>query len=126
MDSNAFTKKFGFDRPPRAFFSGTFQSFKNAVEATLTCKTCGGTVHMHFRGNPDTMSEQGLREWILKRAEARHQCPAITDILAAKSRRYFADLFRGKEKLQEEQYKASQHGMTEDFRLKRNLKGGRA
>lgn len=126
MDSNAFKKKFGFDRPPRAFFSGTFQTFKDCVTAKLTCRTCGGEVHIRFRGNPDTMSEQGIKDWILRRAEVRHQCPAVLDILKAKSHNFFADIFRGREKLQEEEYRNKQRGMTTDFLLKRNLKGAHA
>lgn len=126
MDSNAFKKKFGFDRPPRAFFSGTYQTFKDCVTAKLTCHTCGGEVNMLFRGNPDTMTEHGIHDWILKRAEVRHQCPAILDILATKSRKYFADIFRGKEKNEEDAYKARQNGMVTDFLLRRNLKGARA
>lgn len=126
MDNHSFEKKHGFIRPPRAFFTGTYQSFKDSVEAKLHCKTCGGEVNIRFRGNPDTMSEAGLRDWILKRAEIRHQCPAVLDLLKAKSRKYFADIFRGKEKNDEDDYKARQNGMVTDFLLRRNLKGARA
>lgn len=100
--SDIFQKKFGFDRPPVAFFSGTWQAFKHGIEADLTCKTCGGRIHIFFRGNPDTMNEAGIKRWILFRAEKRHECPAVADIINSGRKKYFADIYRGLEKKHEE------------------------
>jgi hypothetical protein len=109
--TTALDRKLGFTRSPVAFFSGTWQAFKSWVIADLTCKSCGAKITMHFRGNPDTMTEAGLLAWILKRAEARHQCPAIADTILSNTKKYFADIFRGRDKVKEQEYKAHQHGI---------------
>lgn len=105
MNDNSFLKQFGFHRPPRAFFEGHFTCHKDHVSASLTCKCCGSFIGIKFRGNPDTMSEGGIKEWVLKRAETLHQCPAITDILNAKRHKHFADIIRGNDKLKEAEMK---------------------
>jgi hypothetical protein len=105
ITDHAFLKRFGFHRPPRAYFEGSFVAHKNGVTASLTCKMCNRQVNINFRGNPDTMTEAGIKDWVLKRAEHHHQCPAVTDALHAKMHRHYSDIRRGNEKLKEQEYK---------------------
>lgn len=98
----SFRQRFGFDRPPTAFFSGFWRAFQDGIEAKLTCKTCGGEVNIFFHGNPNSMTEAGIKNWILLRAENHHECPAVQNILDSKRKKYFADIYRGIEKKYEE------------------------
>jgi hypothetical protein len=109
---SALDKKLGFASPPVAFFTGSWQAFKSNVVAHLTCKSCGSNININFRGNPDTMTEAGIGRWILRRAEQRHQCPAVMDTIMSNTKKYFADIFRGKDKLKEQEYKAHQRGLV--------------
>jgi len=101
MGNRAFEKKHGFAPAPVAHLEGYFEAFKTRVEAKLTCKLCGTLINMRFRGNPDTMTPAGLKDWIIRRATKKHQCPAILDILKAKPHKHFADLIRGQDKLKD-------------------------
>ena len=105
MTDLSFLKKHGFHRAPRAHFEGTFTAERDHVAASLVCKCCGNSIYMKFRGNPNTMSEKGIKEWILLRAEVKHECPAVDDELYAKRHKHFADIFRGNEKLKEAEAK---------------------
>ena len=96
--SKAFEKKFGFVRPPSSFFSGTWEAFKTCIEAKLKCHLCGAEVNIRFKGNPDSMKPGAIDTWILQRAAKLHQCLAIEDMLIAGKRKYYADLYRGREK----------------------------
>jgi len=102
-----FHKKHGVVRPPRAYFEGYWGPRSDgSVEAKLTCKDCGGAVNIHFRGI-NRMDDATTGRYVLRRAEALHECPSVADLLRAKPKRYFEDLFRGNEKRQEQEYKFS-------------------
>lgn len=101
MSAKSFEKKHGFVAPPIAHLSGTWEAFKTCVIARLKCSDCGAEVNIRFRGNPDTMSHDGISRWVLARAQQKHQCLAVDGLLSLKPKRYFADLLRGREKLHE-------------------------
>ena len=101
MAKESFEKRFGFVAPPIAHLSGTWEAFKTCVMARLKCHDCGAEINIRFRGNPDTMTEAGISQWVLSRASQKHQCLAVDGLLALKPKKYFADLLRGREKLHE-------------------------
>lgn len=114
MSDPGFLKKHGFERPPRPFFSGNFSTGKDYVQADLTCHTCGTKIHIRFRGNPETMTEKGLKDWILHRAEKRHDCPAVKAVMQANTRKYYADILRGRDKLNDQEYREKLYGIDVD------------
>ena len=101
----SFLKKHGFHKPPKAYFEIKWDVYGNKVESVGTCKCCGATINISFRGNPDTMSDAGISDWVLKRTEKLHQCPAVMSELAAKTHKFYNDIKRGNEKLKEQEYK---------------------
>lgn len=101
MDPKSYEKKFGFTPSPIAHLSGTWEAFKSCVLARLKCHDCGAELNIRFRGNPDTMTEAGIGQWVLARAQQNHQCLAVDGMLALKPKRYYADLLRGRAKLHE-------------------------
>ncbi len=102
-----FEKKHGFVAPPRPHFEGTWAPYFMRVEATLTCKSCGGQINLSLKGDPTRLHPETIGRRVLRVAEERHDCPAINLELEIHKDRYYADLRRGMEKKHEADYKKS-------------------
>jgi hypothetical protein len=100
-----FEKKHGFAAPLKAHLEGHWEAFFMRVEATLTCKDCGATLHLSLKGAPTKLSERQIGQRVLAVAQRRHECPAVTAQTEAHLDKYFSDLRRGMEKKHEIDYR---------------------
>lgn len=90
---------------------GGYRTYEDRVEATLVCRDCRAKVFLTLRGNAKKMHANVLDELVRRHAVAKHRCPAIHNSLESNIKRYFPDLIRGAEMVQEAEYREKKAGL---------------
>ena len=105
---NPFIKKHGFEAPPIAILEGRTIGFgRNGAMAQYKCMACGCEISVKLKGD---MTQENLDSWGKMKATKHHQCPVVANIMETDKKKIFADIYRGADKKNDQDYKAEKRG----------------
>ena len=90
---------------------GWYTNGPDAVKVDCHCLSCSKRFTINIRGQYKALPERLLVKRIEEIVLNHHRCRAIQDLLGSKLDKYFPDLKRGMQMVQEQEYKISRMGL---------------
>ena len=95
---------------PTPRMEGAYEVYDSRVEAEFKCLDCGNIVHLTLHGQGKNVEPNLLHAIIQRKVLLHHRCLAIKNTLGNNIKKFFPDLLRGADIVQETERKILRAG----------------